>query len=100
MNKLNVPDASIPCAKSDSCGRLNSLRDHDWAGDWQYAEAVDSTCRDCTDRDRSEVLWRREHFLGYKYVQIERTNEGLVVITDESRRFALEAKDNAGPTDC
>lgn len=43
------------CKKIDECFKIRMLRDKDWAGDWQFAEAVEAVCGKCDERELAEV---------------------------------------------
>jgi len=43
------------CKKIDECFKIRMLRDKDWAGDWQFAEAVEAVCGKCDEKVLAEV---------------------------------------------
>ena len=46
MSHSTVKGSSV-CAKIDRCSKIKSLFDHDWAGDWQLADAMIDACSKC-----------------------------------------------------
>ena len=45
-----------PCTKINNCHKIISLRDHDFADDYQLARAIEETCKNCPEYTTKKII--------------------------------------------